>query len=287
MMKTRERCNLSATLKGGILFLVILLTVFCTFPGRAYSAAVDYFNPEPKTITEAVRDLVLANRILSHEGIFDYLGHISVRNPQNPKTFFISRGIAPEQVLKEDILEVDLEGKVVTKTKETPYSETFIHAAIYAARPEINSVIHAHPKELVILSVLDMPVRFIQHPSTIFHLGVPVYDEYDFTKNGMLIRTKAEGESVARHLGKAMGSLMRGHGANIVGESIPFAVRAIIELRANVEMQLVAQQFGQIKTISPEEAKLTAKTFDKNSPRRAWNNWVNRVKQAMPDMKDY
>jgi len=49
---------------------------------------------------------------------------------------------------------------------------------------EVNSVIHAHPEELVILSVLDMPVRFIQHPSTIFHSGVPVYDDYDFKSNG-------------------------------------------------------------------------------------------------------
>ena len=95
------------------------------------------------------------------------------RNPENPKTFLIARGIAPEQVLKEDLLEVDLDGKVLTQTKDSPYSERFIHRAIYAARPEVNSVIHAHPEELVILSVLDMPVRFIQHPSTIFHSGVP------------------------------------------------------------------------------------------------------------------
>ena len=286
-MKIMKRRNSSVKMRARTLALVFLLAAFCTLPGRAYSAAIDYFNPEPKTASEAMRDLVLANRILSYEGIFDYLGHISVRNPQNPKTFFISRAIAPEQVLKEDLLEVDLDGKVLTKTKEAPYSETFIHAAIYAARPEVNSVIHAHPKELVIISVLDMPVRFIQHPSTIFHLGVPVYDEYDFKSNGMLIRTKAEGESVARNLGKAMGSLMRGHGANVVGDSVPFAVRAIIELRTNVQMQLVAQQFGQIKTISQEEAKLTARTFDRNSPKRAWNNWVTRVKQAMPDLKDY
>ena len=246
----------------------------------------DYFNPEPKTASEAVRDLVLANRILSYEGIFDYLGHVSVRNPQNRKSFYL-RALAPEQVTKEDILEVDFDGRVLTRTKESPYSETIIHGAIYAARPDVNSVIHAHPKELVILSVVDMPVRLIQHPSAIFYAGVPVFDEYNFKGSGMLIKTKEEGASVARNLGKAMGNLMRGHGANVVGDSIPFAVRAIIELRNNVQIQLVAQHFGQIKTITEEEAKLTAKTFDRSSPKRAWNYWVARVKQAMPDLKDY
>ena len=29
----------------------------------------DYFNPDPKTAAEVIRDLVLANRILAYEGI--------------------------------------------------------------------------------------------------------------------------------------------------------------------------------------------------------------------------
>ena len=61
---------------------------------------------------EAIEQVVLANRILSHEGIFDYLGHVSVRNPANRDSFFISRALAPDQVTKADILEVALDGKV-------------------------------------------------------------------------------------------------------------------------------------------------------------------------------
>ena len=178
-MKIIKRGNSLGRMSTSSLFLIFLITVFSALPGKSYSET-DYFNPEPKTASEAIRDVVLANRILSHEGIFDYLGHVSVRNPENPKTFFISRALAPEQVTKKDILEVDFDGKVLTPTKEAPYSERIIHGAIYAARPDVNCVIHAHPKELVIISVLDMPVRFIQHPSTIFHAGVPIFDEYNF-----------------------------------------------------------------------------------------------------------
>jgi ribulose-5-phosphate 4-epimerase/fuculose-1-phosphate aldolase len=72
----------------------------------------------------------------------------------------------------------------------------------------------------------------------------------------MLIRTKEEGIRVARTLGKSKGMLMRGHGCNVVGKSIPHAVQALIELRNNVAMQLAAQQLGQIKSISYEEARL-------------------------------
>ena len=33
----------------------------------------------------AIRDLMIANRILGAEGVVDAYGHISVRNPDNPE----------------------------------------------------------------------------------------------------------------------------------------------------------------------------------------------------------
>src|SRR4051812_28515309 len=49
---------------------------------------------QPATVAApyaAVRDLVLANRILAHEGILDAFGHVSVRHPVNPQHYLISR----------------------------------------------------------------------------------------------------------------------------------------------------------------------------------------------------
>lgn len=246
----------------------------------------DQYNPDPGSFLEAMAQLVLANRILAHEGIFDYLGHVSVRNPENPETFFISRSLAPEQVTMSDLLELNLEGDVLTPTKMRPYGERIIHGAIYRARPDVKAIVHAHPKPLVILSLTDIPVRLIQHVASVFYEGVPVYDEYDFTSpesSGMLIKTREEGERVASTLGKARGMLMRGHGCNVVGESIPHAVRYVIALRDNVEMQLTAQNFGQIKSLSYEEAKFASRSL--GSPERGWGYWVARVKKAMKDLQ--
>jgi HCOMODA/2-hydroxy-3-carboxy-muconic semialdehyde decarboxylase len=229
---------------------------------------------------------VWANRILANEGIFDFLGHISVRNPENSKTFFISRAIAPETVTKSDILEVDLEGNVVTKTQFRPYSERIIHAGILKARPDVNSVIHAHPIPVVTLSVSEVPFRIVSHPGSIFYEGVPFYDEYDFTSpgnTGMLVTTKEEGERVAKTLGKSTAMIMRGHGCNVVGKSVPDTVRTAISLRDNVVILLGAQQFGKVKTVPYEEAKAAAKAL--GNAERGWNAWVNRVKIAMPDMR--
>jgi 3-hydroxy-2-methylpyridine-4,5-dicarboxylate 4-decarboxylase len=251
------------------------------------SAREDYYLPKPKTVSEAKSQLVLANRVLANENIFDHLGHVSVRNPENGQIFLISRSRSPELVALDDMLEVDLTGKVLTQTAERPYSERVIHAAIYTARPDVNCIIHAHPKELVILSVTGIPVKMIQHPATIFYQGVPVYDDYDLTSpntSGMIVRTPEEAVRVAKTLGACRGMLMRGHGCNVVGENIPLAVQAVIALRDNVAMQLVVQQLGPFKSIDYEEAKVASRAI--SEPKRGWNYWVSRAMRAMPELRN-
>src|ERR1700704_2584489 len=94
-----------------------------------------------------IKDLVIANRILAKEDVVDAYGHISMRNPDNPKSFFISRSLAPELIEKGDIVELGLDGEPLKNEKRTLYLERFIHAAIYEARPDINSVVHAHAED--------------------------------------------------------------------------------------------------------------------------------------------
>jgi 3-hydroxy-2-methylpyridine-4,5-dicarboxylate 4-decarboxylase len=274
--------------RGGKMAITLAFMVgFLFFACAGSSYAQIPFTMKPKTADEAVDQLVWANRILSMEGIFDFLGHISVRNPENPKTFFISRGIAPETVTKKDVLEVDQQGKVLTRNPlGNPYSERIIHAAIYKMRPEINSVIHAHPQVVVAFTISEVQFKMVAHPACIFYEGIPYFDEYIFKKGngGMLIQTAEEGDLVAKALGpKAIALWMKGHGYNVTGQSIPNAVRASIELRDNVNMLMMAAQFGKVWSMSYEDAKYSASVL--GTPERAWGAWINRVKKSMPDMK--
>ncbi len=84
-----------------------------------------------------IQDLVIANRILAKEDVVDAYGHVSVRHPDNPKHFFISRSLAPELIEKDDIVELGLDGQPVKDEKRSLYLERFIHAAIYEARPDV------------------------------------------------------------------------------------------------------------------------------------------------------
>ena len=277
---------MTRTVKVSTVSLGALFLLFLSFN---LSFGQGTFNPNPKSADEAIDQVVWANRILANEGIFDYLGHVSIRNPENAKTFFIARDIAPESVTKKDILEVDQEGAVVSKTQAKPYQERIIHAAIYKARPDVNSVIHAHPIPVVALSVSRLPFQILSHSAAIFYEGVPLYDEYDFTSSnptGMLVKTKEEGERVARKLGKARAMLMWAHGCNVVGRSIPAAIGAAIAFRDNAVIQLAAEHYGPVRSLSYDQARIgMGMGTGGGEIDRGWNAWVARVKKSMPDMR--
>ena len=40
-------------------------------------------------------ELALANRIVANEGIIDSFGHVSMRDPDDPNRYFLSRSRAP------------------------------------------------------------------------------------------------------------------------------------------------------------------------------------------------
>lgn len=52
-------------------------------------------NEQSPALRNALRDLVIANRILGNEGVVDAFGHISIRHPERPDRYFLSRSRSP------------------------------------------------------------------------------------------------------------------------------------------------------------------------------------------------
>jgi len=251
--------------------------------------AAEQTKKAPKTAEEAIRQLVMANRILSNESILDALGHVSVRNPMNANTFFQARSISPFEVTPEDILEIDLDGEVVTRTTMKPYGERIIHGAILKARPEMNAVFHGHLAAVIPFSVTHTPIRPVTHVGSFLYQGVPIYDDYE-PGDGMLIRTKREGERIAGNLGPHRVHLLRGHGCDIVAENLLRLVASAIYLRDNAAIQWQTVLSGkETKFLSSEEARAATEIalFGASPIDRMWNYWVARVKRNMPDMKEW
>ena len=72
-----------------------------------------------------------------------YDGNISVRTKNN--TVLITRsGICKGDVTERDIIEIDLNGKVLSG-KQKISTEHKIHLYAYQKRKEVNAVVHCHP----------------------------------------------------------------------------------------------------------------------------------------------
>src|ERR1700704_6928891 len=79
-------------------------------------------------------ELVTANRILAREEVVDSFGHISVRHPDRPDRFFLSRARAPDCVEREDLMEFTLDGNPVEAGGGQPY----LGRVIPGAAPELS-----------------------------------------------------------------------------------------------------------------------------------------------------
>ena len=64
-------------------------------------------------LERSIGDLVIANRILAKEDVVDAYGHVSIRHPQKPDHYLLSRSLSPEFVTKGDIIEFKLDGTPV------------------------------------------------------------------------------------------------------------------------------------------------------------------------------
>jgi ribulose-5-phosphate 4-epimerase/fuculose-1-phosphate aldolase len=234
------------------------------------------------TLDSIIADLVVANRILAREDVVDAYGHISVRHPDNPRHFFISRSVAPELVEREDIVELGLDGEPVREEKRTLYLERFIHAAIMEARPDIQAVVHAHAEDILPFGIAQAtPLRPVIHSGSFIGANVPVWDIADrFGDTNLLVTNMEQGRDLAKCLGADNVALMRGHGFASAGRSLIEVVRMSVYLPRNARALLRANQLGgEIKYLSQGEIDARNAGYSPYSTEtwRAWEYWANKA----------
>lgn len=206
-------------------------------------------------IPALIRQLVAGNRILANEGIVDAWGHISVRNPDNPNTYFLSRSRSPELVELDDIMEFNLDNTPVKDDGRPIYIERPIHGAIYEARPDVMSVVHNHCLEILPFGVTKTEMRPVVHNAKNLGERIGVWDIREkFGDTDLLVTTNEQGRDLARTLGQAKAVLMRGHGCAATGVSIPDVVAVAISMKVNAKTIMNALLLGgQITYLSPGE----------------------------------
>jgi HCOMODA/2-hydroxy-3-carboxy-muconic semialdehyde decarboxylase len=227
-----------------------------------------------------LQELVLANRILANEGVFDdALGHVSVRHPAQPDVYVISRSLGPALVTTADLQYFSLDGRELNGDTRPAYAERAIHGAIYEARSEVMAVCHNHAPATIPFGVTGVLLRPVYHMAGMIGTDIPVWDIQDeFGDTDLLVRTLEQGRSLARTLGPRRVALMRGHGNVVAGRTLREAVMAAIYLDRNARIQLQALSLGEAHCLSEGESARTAETqLGDFVLERVWTYWTARV----------
>jgi ribulose-5-phosphate 4-epimerase/fuculose-1-phosphate aldolase len=116
-----------------------------------------------------------------------------------------------------------------------------IHGEIYRARPDVQAVVHAHPRASLLCGLAGIELRPIfgaydPYAMELAAVGIPVFPK------SVLIDDARLGRELAATLGEHDACLMRGHGVTVVGASVEQAtIRALkLEALAEVTWQLAA-----------------------------------------------
>ncbi len=240
-------------------------------------------HPDVSLDRRLLSDLVFANHILAFKGVLDAYGHVSVRDPNNPERFWMSRSKSPALVEPEDIMEYDLECEPINPRGRHSYYEKWIHGETYKARPDVKAVVHSHSPTVIPFSATGVPLKPLLQTAAFLGRGVPVYDNRPIDpESDLMIGKQHLGCEMARKLGStASVLLLRGHGDVVVGDSIQTAVfRAYYtEVNAKGQEQAVALAGQDVIYLSDgESAAAEALTESASSVGRAWQLWKHEIR---------
>jgi ribulose-5-phosphate 4-epimerase/fuculose-1-phosphate aldolase len=233
-------------------------------------------------LASVVEELVTANRILAREEILDSFGHISVRHPENPSRYLLSRARAPDLIEDGDIVTFELDGTPVDAGDRKPYLERYIHGAIYEARPDVHAVVHSHTGSVLPYGVTGWKLRPMAHVGACIGADVPIWDaDEKFGETDLLVVNMSMGRDLVKTLGQGHVALMRGHGCAVSGANIRECVFRSIQLDVNARLQkealAMSQVTGKLKFMSDGEIAAWNKILTPYSWERAWENWCKRA----------
>ncbi|KAI0016592.1 class 2 aldolase adducin domain-containing protein [Xylariomycetidae sp. FL0641] len=230
-----------------------------------------HYIPKPEGLEEQRRwqleQMAAAFRIFAKLGFSDGgSGHISLRDPVEPETFWINPYGVHFGVLKvSDMVRVDKDGNRIDGNDAAVNKAGFIiHSAIHEARPDINAACHMHSPYARAWSTFGRPIDMLNQDTCMFYDDLSVYAAF-----GGVVFAPEEGKRIAASLGpKNKNVILQNHGILTCGGTIAEAAAFFIALERACQTQLLVESAiapgtigaatGLTKSlVSDEEARYT------------------------------
>lgn len=219
---------------------------------------------------QAKSQLVDCIRMLEHADIIDYNGHCSIRLGEDRMLINIG-SCQRSQLTVDDICTIDFDGNVIEGNGKPPL-EFHLHAGVYKVRPDVQAVVHAHPKWSTFLTIAGKEYLPVFAQGSLV-CPLPVLDSPNSINNPAMAKRLTD------VLGDGPAALMKSHGAVSVGADILEAFVLINYLEENAYRQYMAMQIGVPYAFSDEEMRLCReKLWNRNLFQRTWDHFRAKLK---------
>ena len=196
------------------------------------------------TLADVKYQVAVANRVLwalgLASGVTASLGHASLRVPGQPDRFVVKgRGYKMDALAAmrpEDMVVCDTEGYFIDgPIGSTQCFEVKMHSCMYKLYPDVQSVVHVHPRFAVLLTTLGQQIKpMCQEGIQLVRTPLPMYPHVK------TIQTDAEGMEVATLIKGYKAVLLQGHGATTIGNTLEEAVMNMLQLEEQARMNYYA-----------------------------------------------
>ena len=181
-------------------------------------------------------------------------GHITVRDPEFPDHFWVNPfGMSFRHIRSSDLILVDHDGDVVYGSHPVNRAAFVLHAAIHAARPEVNAAAHAHSTYGKAFSSLGIPLAPLTQDACAFYGDHTVVAE----QGGAVVFEIDAGQEFAEKFPTGKAAIHQNHGLFTVGETVDAAAFWFITMERNCQAQLAAMAAGTPIEVRHEYAQYT------------------------------
>lgn len=199
----------------------------------------------PLDEAEVRRRVALACRVLYRHGLVEHLEHVSHRLPDG-SAFLISPRKHLGQLEPGDLATVGMDGRWLAGPLPPP-PFLWLHRDMFAARPEVQAIVHTHQLYGRAFAIAGQPVlplyragaRWLRQPAPIYPVPDLIFDEEH--RRGTLA---ALGAGFVVH--------ERSHGVDFLAPTIEAATMAALHYEQAARLQHQARALGPLQPLPPE-----------------------------------
>ena len=229
--------------------------------------------------------LVAALRIFGRLGFGEGVaGHITVRDPEYPDHFWVNPFARSfRRLTVSDLLLVNHAGEVVIGRWPVNRAAFVLHAALHAARPEVQAAAHAHAPHGKAFASLGRLLDPITQDSCMFFEDHVLVSE----DGGKVVLEEEAGRHFAAAFSRGKAAIHRNHGLFTVGQTVDEAAYWFIAMERSCQCQLLAEAAGTPQLIRRDWAEYTRERT--GNPLAGWLNFQTLYEDVIvtdPDLFD-